>query len=189
MANTQKNKYRGKVKLAFKSGNTIIKKVTHNTGLSDMALLFAQAIAAELNQATDVPRVIDIGYIPKLQDGTGVWTSLLNKPVMIGGRQFSFDSALDNWVATLIATIYYSDLNGGILDAALANSELDDGDDNKIDLKLRLCSYESKNRKYFAEVDITADEIRAIKETTAAIITWYTELLYDYDSNLETGNI
>ena len=39
--NKDTNRYRGKVDIAFKKNNYITKKVTHNTGLSDMALMFA----------------------------------------------------------------------------------------------------------------------------------------------------
>ena len=77
----------------------------------------------------------------------GVWMSILNSPVNIGGRQYKFDPELNNWLGILISTIYYSDLNGGILDKVL-----DQAESGYIDLKVRLCSYDERDRKYFAEI-------------------------------------
>lgn len=190
--NNQVNKYRGKVHIAFKTGNKIVRQSTHNTGLSDMALLFAKAITGNLQASTDVPRVIDVGYVvPSTTNDTitysnGVWQSILNEPINIGGRQYKFDKSLDNWVGILVATLYYSDLNGGILDNVLDNAEA-----GQISLKVRLCSYDVVNRKYFAEIDVSPDEIREIKDATSAIFTWYTELIYAEEGNSSTlvGNV
>ena len=173
-------RYRGKVKISFKYNNYITKQVTHNTGLSDMALMFAKAVTGNLNYSEDIPRLIDIGYmVPSATAdeytlSNGIWMSILNQPANIGGRQYKYDDALENWVGVLTSTIYYSDLNGGILDQTLQQAE-----DGYIKLKVRLCSYNTRDRKYFAEVDITPDEIREIKDSTSAIFSWYTELLYN----------
>lgn len=173
-------RYRGKVKISFKHNNYITKQVTHNTGLSDMALMFAKAVTGNLNYSEDIPRLIDIGYmVPSATAdeytlSNGIWMSILNQPANIGGRQYKYDDALENWVGVLTSTIYYSDLNGGILDQTLQQAE-----DGYIKLKVRLCSYNTRDRKYFAEVDITPDEIREIKDSTSAIFSWYTELLYN----------
>jgi len=184
--NKDTNQYRGKVEIAFKHNGVVMGKTTHNTGLSDMALLFAQAITGNLDYSKDIPRLLDIGYIVpgattnSYTYANGVWMSILNNPVNIGGRQYKFDNELNNWVGVLTSTIYYSDLNGGVLDEVLAQVEA-----NYLKLKVRLCSYNFKNRKYFAEIDITPEEIRKIKDSTSAIFTWYTELLYESE-DLET---
>ena len=177
--NKNTNVYKGKVKITFKKGKHILKQTTHNTGLSDMALLFAKAITGNLDYSSDIPRLIDIGYIvpsattSEYTYSNGVWMSILNSPVNIGGRQYKFDTDLNNWLGVLITTIYYSDLNGGILDNVLAQAE-----EGYISLKVRLCSYDPKDRKYFAEIDITPQEIGEIRDSTSAIFSWYTELLY-----------
>lgn len=178
--NKDTNVYRGKVKIDFKHNGTIVRRTTHNAGLSDMALLFAKAVTGNLNYSTDVPRLIDIGYIVPSATTTdytysnGIWMSILNEPANIGGRQFKYDKDLENWVGILTSTVYYSNLNGGILDEILSQVE-----DGQIELKVRLCSYEYKNRKYFAEIPITKSEIEEIKDSTSAIFSWYTELIYD----------
>lgn len=193
--NKQVNTYRGRVDITFKKGKQIVKRATHNRGLSDMALLFAKAVSGSIIPSEDVPRVIDIGYIvPDAMDIThtlsnGVWQSILNEAVPIGGRQYKFDSALNNWVAMLVTTVYYSDINGGnimgkSLDEVLANADM-----GAIQLKVRLCSYNIKNRKYFAEIDISPDEVREIKDSTSAVFQWYTELLYDVESISVESNI
>ena len=188
--NKDTNIYRGKVKISFKKGKHILKQTTHNTGLSDMALLFAKAITGNLDYSSDIPRLIDIGYIVpsattnEYTYSNGIWMSILNSPANIGGRQYKFDTDLNNWLGVLITTIYYSDLNGGILDNILAQAE-----EGYISLKVRLCSYDPKDRKYFAEIDITPEEIREIRDSTSAIFSWYTELLYaeeDSSDNVES---
>lgn len=189
--NKDTNIYRGKVKIAYKKGKNVLKQTTHNTGLSDMSLLFAKAVTGNLDYSTDIPRLIDIGYIvpsATISDYTyanGVWMSILNKPANIGGRQYKYDTDLENWLGVLISTIYYSDLNGGILDHILSQA-----DEGYIQLKVRLCSYDSKDRKYFAEIDISPNEIREIRDSTSAIFSWYTELLYaedDSSDNVESN--
>lgn len=177
--NKDTNIYRGKVKIAFKKGKNILKQTTHNRGLSDMSLLFAKAVTGNLDYSSDIPRLIDIGYmVPSAttRDYTysnGVWMSILNSPANIGGRQYKYDTELENWLGVLVTTVYYSDLNGGILDKVLTQAE-----EGYISLKVRLCSYDPKDRKYFAEIDITPEEIREIRDSTSAIFSWYTELLY-----------
>lgn len=177
--NKNTNKYRGKVNIDFKQNGKIIAHTTHNTGLSDMALLFAKAVTGNINYSTDIPRLLDIGYVvPSATQydysyANGVWMSILNSPANIGGRQFRYDKDLENWVGILTSTIYYNDINGGLLDEIL--NKVDDG---QIELKVRLCSYEFKNRRYFAEIDITREELEKIKDSTSAIFSWYTELLY-----------
>lgn len=177
--NKDVNIYRGKVKIAFKKGKNILKQTTHNTGLSDMSLLFVKAITGNLDYSVDIPRLIDIGYmVPSATNedysySNGIWMSILNEPANIGGRQYKYDTELENWLGVLVSTVYYSDLNGGILDNVLSQA-----DEGYINLKVRLCSYEPKNRKYFAEIDITPAEIREIRDSTSAIFSWYTELLY-----------
>ena len=174
------NRYRGNVNIAFKKNNYITKQVTHNTGLSDMALMFAKAVTGNIDYSTDIPRLIDIGYmVPSATAdeytlSNGVWMSILNSPANIGGRQYKYDEELENWVGVLTTTVYYSDLNGGIL-----NEVLDRAEQGFINLKVRLCSYIYKDRKYFAEIDITPEEIQEIKDSTSAIFSWYTELLYN----------
>lgn len=178
------NIYRGKVKIAYKKGKHILKQTTHNTGLSDMSLMFAKAITGNLDYFSDIPRLVDIGYIvpsatvDEYTYSNGIWMSILNSPANIGGRQYKFDTELDNWVAVLVTTIYYSDINGAILDDILAQA-----DQEYISLKVRLCSYDPKNRKYFAEINISPDEIREIRDSTSAIFSWYTELLYSEDNS------
>lgn len=177
--NKNTNRYRGKVDIAFKRNGFITKKTTHNTGLSDMALLFAKAITGNMEYSEDIPRLLDIGYmVPSATAdeytlSNGVWMSILNNPANIGGRQYRYDESLENWVGILTTTVYYSDLNGAIL-----NEVLERASEGYINLKVRLCSYKYRNRKYFAEVDITPSEIQEIKDSTSAIFSWYTELLY-----------
>lgn len=176
------NAYRGKVEIAFKRNGKILEKTHHNTGLSDMALLFAKAVSGNLDSSSDIPRLLDIGYIvpsatrDSYSFSNGVWMSLLNSPAVIGGRQYYKDQQLDNWVGVLTSTVYYSDLNGGILEEVLKSAE-----QGQIELKVRLCSYDLVERKYFAEIPITVDEIRKIKDSTSAIFQWYTELLYSVE--------
>ena len=144
-----------------------------------MSLLFAKAITGNLDYSSDIPRLIDIGYMVPSATTTnytysnGVWMSILNSPANIGGRQYKYDTELENWLGVLVTTVYYSDLNGGILDKVLTQAE-----EGYISLKVRLCSYDPKDRKYFAEIDITPEEIREIRDSTSAIFSWYTELLY-----------
>ena len=42
--NKDTNVYRGKVKVTYKKGKSILKQTTHNRGLSDMSLLFVKAV-------------------------------------------------------------------------------------------------------------------------------------------------
>lgn len=185
--NKNTNVYRGKVKIAYKKGKKILKQTTHNTGLSDMSLLFVKAVTGNLDYSTDIPRLIDIGYmVPSATSesysySNGVWMSILNNPANIGGRQYKYDNDLENWLGVLVSTVYYSDLNGGILDNVLAQA-----DEGYINLKVRLCSYEPKNRKYFAEIDISPAEVRDIRDATSAIFSWYTELLYAEDDSSDS---
>lgn len=174
--------YNGRVKLDTMKKNRRIRTEIHNTGLPDMSWLFAKAVSGNLNSATDVPRLMDLGYV--IPGTGGIWTSILNKPVNIGGRQYSFDADLQNWVGTLIATIYYSDLNGAILDDVIAQAN---SSENPIQLKLRMCSYDSVNRKYFAEVNISPDEVTQIKELTSVIITWYSEIIPEETEAVNAG--
>lgn len=187
------NIYKGKVKITYKKGKNILKQTTHNRGLSDMSLMFAKAITGNLDYSTDIPRLIDIGYIvpsattDEYTYANGVWMSILNNPVNIGGRQYEFNQELENWVAVLTSTVYYSDLNGGILDTVLAQAEsYTDSGEPYITLKVRLCSYENKDRKYLAEIDISPDEIREIRDSTSAIFSWYTELLYNEENSSDS---
>lgn len=176
--------YRGKVKLETVKKGRVIHSEIHNTGLPDMCWMFSRAISGNLNSATDVPRLIDLGYI--VPGTNGVWVSILNNPVNIGGRQYSFDASLQNWIGTLISTIYYSDINGAIIDDVLAQA----GDaENPLQLKLRLCSYNKINRRYFAEVDISADEVEKIRELTSVIVTWYSEIIPEESYLVNTGII
>ena len=184
------NVYRGKVDISIKRNNKILKQSTHNTGLSDMALLFAKAITGNISPIDDLPRLLDIGYIAPNDDtrgnlyNNGIWMSILNTPVNIGGRQYRYDSNLGNWVAILTSTVYASDLNAPILEDVIANIE----NENYV-LKARLCSYNKRGRKYFAEIDLTLDDLRDIREKTSAIFTWYTELLYaELDSSDTIGS-
>lgn len=180
-------KYRGKVELSIKRNNKILKQTTHNTGLSDMALLFAKAITGNVSPMDDLPRLLDIGYIAPSADNSensynnGIWMSILNSPVNIGGRQYRYDAKLDNWVGILTSTVYSIDLNAPLLDDVFSNIE----SGNYI-LKARLCSYNKSNRKYFAEIDLSADDLRDISEKTSAIFTWYTELLYAEPDSSDT---
>lgn len=173
------NMYRGKVEIAIKRKNKILKQTEHNTGLSDMALLFAKAVTGNISPIDDLPRLLDIGYVAPRADNNenqynnGIWMSILNAPVNIGGRQYRFDSDLNNWVGILTSTVYASDLNTPILDGITQNVI-----DGNYLLKARLCSYNKQNRKYLAEIDLTLDDITDIREKTSAIFTWYTELLY-----------
>lgn len=171
-----KASYRGIVKLDTMKKGRRINTTTHNTGLPDMSWLFAKAITGNLDSSKDVPRLLDLGYIIPNTAGSsdGIWVSILNNPVNIGGRQFSYDGALQNWVGTLIGTIYYTDLNGPILDGVIEQAM---ATEDPIQLKLRMCSYSPTNRKYFAEVNITPEEVMQIKELTSVIVTWYSEII------------
>lgn len=172
--------YQGKVDMVYSKGANIIDRVTHNTGLADMSQLFVKALTGNLSQTNDIPRLIDIGYVvPGTASKTnardlGVWMSILNKPVVIGGRQYEFDNSLNNWVSKLVTTIYDSDLNGGILDNVLTLADM-----KEYQLAMRLCSYNEKDRKYLAEINLSPNDIRNIKESTSVIVTWYSELLFD----------
>lgn len=171
--------YRGKVEITHKRNSKIISRKTHNSGLPDMALLFAKAITGNISPIDDLPRLLDIGYVAESANNgendynNGIWMSILNTPVPIGGRQYRYDYDLNNWVGILTSTVYYSDLNGAILDDVIKNVQED-----KYQLKVRLCSYNKNNRKYLAEIDLTLDDITNIRDKTSAIFTWYTELLY-----------
>jgi hypothetical protein len=173
------NLYRGKVEIALKRNNKILKKSTHNAGLPDMALLFAKAITGNISPIDDLPRLLDIGYVvPGANDGAnsydnGVWMSILNSPVNIGGRQYRYDGKLDNWVGILTSTVYAADLNNPVIEDA--TQKIMDG---VYILKARLCSYNKRGRKYLAEIEMNLDDITEIREKTSAIFTWYTELLY-----------
>lgn len=172
--------YQGKVDMVYSKGANVIDRVTHNTGLADMSQLFVKALTGNLSQTNDIPRLIDIGYVvPGTASKTnardlGVWMSILNKPVVIGGRQYEFDNSLNNWVSKLVTTIYDSDLNGGILDNVLTLADM-----KEYQLAMRLCSYNEKDRKYLAEINLSSNDIRNIKESTSVIVTWYSELLFD----------
>lgn len=172
--------YQGKVDMVYSKGANVIDRVTHNTGLADMSQLFVKALTGNLSQTNDIPRLIDIGYVvPGTASKTnardlGVWMSILNKPVVIGGRQYEFDNSLNNWVSKLVTTIYDSDLNGGILDNVLTLADM-----KEYQLAMRLCSYNEKDRKYLAEINLSPNDIRNIKESTSIIVTWYSELLFD----------
>lgn len=177
-------KYRGKVNIAYRKGKNIVKKSTHNNGLPDMAMLFAKAITGTMNYDTDIPRLLDIGYVvPNTESvanegDSGVWMSILNNPVAIGGRQFKFDTALRNWVGILTTTVFAQDLNSPLLPEVIENMN-----NGIYVLKLRLCSYTKKNRKYFAEVTVDEDFLTGLRDSTSAIITWYAELLYDEENS------
>ena len=54
------------------------------------------------------------------------------------------------------------------------------------ELRIRLCSYKIQNRRYFAEVAVDETFINELKQATSAIITWYTELLYNEPETSET---
>lgn len=172
--------YQGKVDMVYSKGANVIDRVTHNTGLADMSQLFVKALTGNLSQTNDIPRLIDIGYVvPGTASKTnardlGLWMSILNKPVVIGGRQYEFDNSLNNWVSKLVTTIYDSDLNGGILDNVLTLADM-----KEYQLAMRLCSYNEKDRKYLAEINLSPNDIRNIKESTSVIVTWYSELLFD----------
>ena len=113
--------YKGNVKVEKKKGNNTIKRSNHNAGMPDMAMLFAKAITGSLDLATDVPRILDIGYkvvqtqSPSEPVDNGLWTSILNSPVPIGGRQYKYDSTLKNWVGILTTTVFATDLNAALL--------------------------------------------------------------------------
>jgi hypothetical protein len=176
----EKTRYRGKVNITLKRHNRVLRHTTHNTGLPDMALLFAKTLSGNLTPIDDLPRLLDIGYIPVKEDtsenyyNNGVWMSILNSPVNIGGRQYQYDSELNNWVAILTSTVYYSDLNGAILDDVIQNVK-----EGNIELRARLCSYNKNNRKYLAEILLSLEDITDLKDKTSAIFTWYAELLYN----------
>lgn len=179
--------YRGRVEVAYKRNSNVIRKRTHNTGLSDMALLFAKAITGNISQMDDLPRLLDIGYVVPSADNqensynNGIWMSILNAPVNIGGRQYRYDYNLENWVGILTSTVYYSDINLAVLNDAIQN-----GLNEKYILKARLCSYNKANRKYLAEIDLDLDDITEIRDKTSAIFTWYTELLYKEEGSSES---
>ena len=162
--------YQGKVDMVYSKGANIIDRVTHNTGLADMSQLFVKALTGNLSQTNDIPRLIDIGYVvPGTASKTnardlGLWMSILNKPVVIGGRQYEFDNSLNNWVSKLVTTIYDSDLNGGILDNVLTLADM-----KEYQLAMRLCSYNEKDRKYLAEINLSPNDIRNIKESKEKI--------------------
>lgn len=184
-------RYRGRVEITHKRNNTILRQSTHNTGLSDMALLFAKAITGNISPIDDLPRLLDIGYIvPSANNNendydNGIWMSILNSPVNIGGRQYRYDKDLMNWVGILTSTVYYSDINGAIFDDVIQNVT-----EGKYILKARLCSYNKRNRKYLAEIDLSLDDIISIRDKTSAIFTWYTELLYEENtSNLISSDV
>lgn len=179
--------YRGKVKVAIKKGNAVIKRSNHNAGLPDMAMLFAKALTGSLDLSTDVPRILDIGYkVKRTESATealdnGLWNSILNHTVPIGGRQFKYDSDLRNWVGILTTTVFATDLNSALIDNVQENVRL-----GEYDLKIKLGSYKRGDRHWFAEVDIDNDFIDGLKESTSAIITWYCELLYNEDMSSTT---
>lgn len=184
-----KLQYRGKVKLDTMKKGRRINSVIHNTGLPDMSWLFAKAITGNLDSSRDVPRVLDLGYVMNNTSGSadGIWQSILNTPVNIGGRQYSYDASLENWVGELIGTIYYTDLNGPMIDDVIAQAN---DTVNPIQLKLRLCSYNPENRKYFAEVNVTPDDVTQIKEMTSVIVTWYSEIIPEAnDESMDAGII
>ena len=180
-------KYRGKVEVTHKRASKILKRKTHNTGLPDMALLFAKAITGNISPIDDLPRLLDIGYVVPNADtqqndyNNGIWMSILNSPVNIGGRQYRYDNSLKNWVAILTSTVYSSDLNGAVLPDVEANVAA-----GEYQLKARLCSYNKPTRKYFAEINLSLEDITEIKDKTSAIFTWYTELLYQEDDSSTT---
>ena len=180
-------RYKGKLNIALKKGKVTIKKTTHNSGLPDMALLFAKAITGTMDYTTDIPRLIDVGYVvpstesPVNAGDSGVWMSILNNPVPVGGRQYKYDETLENWVGVLTTTIYSDDLNSALLPNVIEN--LNNG---TYELKIRMCSYKIQNRRYFAEVDVDTEFLTGLTESTSAIITWYTELLYNEDDTSET---
>ena len=179
--------YRGKVEISHKRNSKILKHKIHNTGLQDMALLFAKAITGNISPMDDLPRLLDIGYITPANDtrqnayDNGIWMSILNAPVNVGGRQYKYDSDLNNWVGILTSTVYYSDLNGAILDDVIQNV----AEGNYV-LKARLCSYRKEGRKYLAEINLSLDDITEIRDKTSAIFTWYTELLYAEANSSDT---
>lgn len=185
----QTSVYKGKVKIAFKKGNKVISKSTHNSGLKDMGYLFAKAVTGNLNFTEDIPRYIDIGYIvPSTETDvnpgdSGIWMSVLNSPVNIGGRQYTYDNTEDNWLGVLTTTVYFSDINGGIIDNVKENLML-----GEYSLRIRLCSYPNKGRRYFAELELEdgVSFLDKIRDTTSVIITWYTELLYDNTDTTES---
>ena len=179
-------KYRGKVEITHKRNSSILKHKIHNTGLSDMALLFAKAITGNISQIDDLPRLLDIGYVVPPADNfensynNGIWMSILNNPVNIGGRQYRYDYNLQNWVGILTSTVYYSDINLAVLNDVVQNYA-----QGNYELKARLCSYNKQNRKYFAEIDLSLEDITEIRDKTSAIFTWYTELLYAEENSSE----
>lgn len=183
--------YRGKVNIIVKRGNASIRKSTHNAGLSDMAMLFAKAVTGNLNYDTDIPRVLDIGYIVPATESavssgdSGVWTSILTNPVPIGGRQFKFDNELKNWIGILTTTVYANQLNSPLLANVITNVS-----NGTYQLKVRLCSANIADKKYFAEINVDENFLIQLRDSTSAIITWYTELLYDTTTNSVTdGNV
>ena len=184
--------YKGNVKVAIKKGNNTIKRSNHTAGMADMVMLFAKAISGSLDLATDIPRILDIGYkVVQTQSSSesvdnGLWTSILNSPVPIGGRQYKYDSTLKNWVGILTTTVFATDLNS----ALLANVQ-DGVESGRYELRIRLGSYRREDRRYFAEVEIDNEFLNSLKESTSAIITWYTELLYNEEnsSSITSGNI
>ena len=174
--------YRGTVRLDVMKKGRKLHSTIHNTGLPDMSWMFSKAVTGNLDSSTDVPRLMDLGY--EIPGTDGIWTSILNNAVNIGGRQYSYDYTLSNWIGTLVSTIYYSDLNGGILDDVISRAER-----GEITLKLRLCSYDKVQRKYFAEIEMTPEEVVKIKELTSVIITWHSEIIPDTSEDVNAGEI
>ena len=185
-------KCKGKVNIAIKKGKNTIKKSSHNAGLPGMAMLFAKAITGNLNYSTDIPRLLDIGYIvpttesPVNAGDSGVWMSILNNPVPIGGRQFKFEPTIPNWVGILTTTVFSQDLNSPLIPEVMENMN-----NGIYVLKIRLCSFNKKNRNYFAEVEVGTDFLTGLRDSTSAIITWHTELLYNEElaSELVSGTV
>ncbi len=174
--------YRGQVNIAIKKNKHTIKKSVHNAGMPDMAMLFAKAITGNMNYNTDIPRFIDIGYVvpgtesPVNAGDSGVWMSILNNPVAIGGRQFKYENTLSNWVGILTTTVFSQDLNSPLLPNVIDNVV-----SGNYVLKIRLCSLNDLNRRYFAEITIDEEFLTDLRDSTSAIITWYSELLYNED--------
>lgn len=109
--------YKGYATIAHKRGDTVVSKRTiHNSGLPDISKMFAKAVVGVWEASEDAPRLLDIGYIVESSDNyaetekLSVWESILNNPVSIGGRQYSYNKDEKNWVATLTTTVLYSDL-------------------------------------------------------------------------------
>lgn len=180
-------RYKGKINISIKKGKSVIKRSVHNDGLPDMARLFAKAITGTMDYSEDIPRLLDIGYIvpstesPVNSGDSGVWMSILNNPVPISGRQYKFDTSLQNWVGILTTTVYANDLNSALLPNVFEN--LSEG---IYELRIRLCSYKQSTRRYFAEVAVDDTFLTNLRDSTSAIITWYTELLYNEENTSST---